>query len=184
MQIESIHEGGYSHNLFIPEKEPRKCNYPLQISGWIITNQTNLGIIIQIIRRIFLQPDIPNSYHLQNRFKIILFILQWPTNKTATQRNFQNRIKQRLTEKIDTTLKNIGNRPSTGQLKTHTIELSKVEENAVVPEPTQEELWTSKNEDEEYFKDWKQKYNQIHEVKSYKSLRTHPQVRVWEMAKH
>ena len=69
-------------------------------------------------------------------------ILQWPQKKVATP------------------LKNIKNSQYTERLKTYTKELSKFNENTAIPEPTQEEFWTVKNEDEEQFKDWKQKYNQ------------------------
>ena len=49
-------------------------------------------------------------------------------------------------KKTATTLKNSRNGPSAGRFKTHTIELNKVKEDAVVPEeskPTQKDFFVS-----------------------------------------
>ena len=42
--------------------------------------------------RIFPQPNM--SSFLQNRFKILLFNIQWPSSKIATQGNSQEKVKQ------------------------------------------------------------------------------------------
>ena len=106
-------QGGFSRSLFIPEKDTSINNYPLHVSGRIITNQTNPGII----HRIFPQPDMAISNFLQNRVKIILFIIQWPTNKIATQGNSQDKIKQSTLQwppkKGATPLKNVRDGPYT-----------------------------------------------------------------------
>ena len=105
--------------------------------GWLITNQPNLGIKQNMYRK-FMQPDKPNSRNLQSTFKIILFILQRPTHKTATQLDSHHRIKlfilQWPTEKTATPTNNISNGPTARQFRVRAIELNKVEEDAVVPE--------------------------------------------------
>ena len=77
----------------------------------------NLGIILQNLRRISVLPDIPGSNLSQNKFKITLFVIQWPTNKIATQGNSQDKIKQSTLQwppkKGATPLKNVRDGPYT-----------------------------------------------------------------------
>ena len=114
-------------------------------------------------------------------------MLQWPTIKTATLDKSKNKIEQPILQwpekNFATPPKNIRNSQNKKHLKTYNKELNKFNGNTSVPEPTQEKLQTPKHEDEEQYKDWKQKYNQIQVVRSLKSHRTDRQVKVREVFK-
>ena len=114
-------------------------------------------------------------------------MLQWPTIKTATLDKSKNKIEQPILQwpekNFATPPKNIRNSQYKKLLKAYTKKLSKFNGNTTVPEPTQEKLRTPKNKDEEQYKDWKQKYNQIQVVRSLQSLRTDHQRKVREVSK-
>ena len=57
--------------------------------------------------------------------------------------------------------------PIARRLRVRVTGLKKDEEES---EPTQEDFWTLEDDEEEYFKEWKQKYTQIHKERSFESL--------------
>ena len=98
-----------------------------------------------------------NQNHTQS-----VFMLQWPTNKTATLNKSKNKMDQPTLqwpeEKIATPPKNDKNSQYKDQLTTYTKELSKFNGS------TMEAYWTLENKEEDpYFKEWKTKYQQINQ---------------------
>ena len=56
--------------------------------------------------------------------------------------------------------------PIARRLRVRTTDLEKDKEES---EPTQEDFWSLEDDEERYFKAWKEKYNQIHKGNSLKS---------------